>query len=276
MHFYAPFANFIHGWILLHAHRPSSRGASYRHRAPAAACPGAPPAGPGAPPEKEGHEVTQSSVSRDLRELGVLKASGRYVLPVARKCRANPGQFRRRSRSSCARHRTAGPSITVVRTTIGRRAERGRGHRQGRLARSRRHHLRRRHHFHRHRRRAARRRELIERLRAALPSLTMPNDCFNGRQAHRPRLFRRPRHLVPRAVGGGELRPADHHRHRRHRRHRRAGGEARWRSARRRSAPSSITSSMRARTTSSRCCASSSWATCGAASSIRCASAPSA
>ena len=41
-------------------------------------------------------------------------------------------------------------------------------------------------------------------------------------------------------------------------------------------APSSITRSTRARTTSSRCCASSSWATCGAASSIRCAWAPSA
>lgn len=28
-----------------------------------------------------GHDVTQSSVSRDLRELGVLKASGRYLPP---------------------------------------------------------------------------------------------------------------------------------------------------------------------------------------------------
>jgi len=31
--------------------------------------------------KREGHEVTQSSISRDLRDLGVLKASGRYVLP---------------------------------------------------------------------------------------------------------------------------------------------------------------------------------------------------
>ena len=31
---------------------------------------------------REGHEVTQSSVSRDLRDLGVLKASGRYLPPL--------------------------------------------------------------------------------------------------------------------------------------------------------------------------------------------------
>jgi arginine repressor len=31
--------------------------------------------------KKEGHEVTQSSISRDLRDLGVSKAGGRYVLP---------------------------------------------------------------------------------------------------------------------------------------------------------------------------------------------------
>jgi len=31
--------------------------------------------------KQEGHQVTQSSISRDLRNLGVLKASGRYVLP---------------------------------------------------------------------------------------------------------------------------------------------------------------------------------------------------
>ena len=31
--------------------------------------------------KREGHAVTQSSISRDLRELGVLKASDGYVLP---------------------------------------------------------------------------------------------------------------------------------------------------------------------------------------------------
>ena len=42
--------------------------------------------------KKEGHEVTQSSVSRDLRDLGVSKAGGRYVLPSDELARAN-GDF---------------------------------------------------------------------------------------------------------------------------------------------------------------------------------------
>jgi transcriptional regulator of arginine metabolism len=67
--------------------------------------------------KKEGHAVTQSSVSRDLRDLGVLKARGRYVLPPDEVSRANGDfgtltQFVRELRS-------AGPSITVLRTTIG-------------------------------------------------------------------------------------------------------------------------------------------------------------
>ena len=33
--------------------------------------------------KNEGHQVTQSSISRDLRDLGVSKAGGRYVLPSA-------------------------------------------------------------------------------------------------------------------------------------------------------------------------------------------------
>ena len=41
---------------------------------------------------KAGHEVTQSSISRDLRDLGVLKASGRYVLPAEELTRTN-GDF---------------------------------------------------------------------------------------------------------------------------------------------------------------------------------------
>src|SRR6202012_2618419 len=64
-----------------------------------------------------GHEVTQSSVSRDLRDLGVSKAGGRYVLPAADLTRANGdcgtlAQFVRGLKR-------AGPSITVIRTTIG-------------------------------------------------------------------------------------------------------------------------------------------------------------
>ena len=67
--------------------------------------------------KKQGHVVTQSSVSRDLRDLGVLKASGRYALPPDEITRANGdfgmlAQFVRGLRS-------AGPSLTVLRTTIG-------------------------------------------------------------------------------------------------------------------------------------------------------------
>lgn len=66
---------------------------------------------------RSGHEVTQSSVSRDLRDLGVLKASGRYVMPPEELTRAH-GNFD--SLSQFVRQiRTAGPCVTVVRTTIG-------------------------------------------------------------------------------------------------------------------------------------------------------------
>ena len=67
--------------------------------------------------KKEGFAVTQSSVSRDLRDLGVLKASGRYVLPPDEVARAN-GDFD--ALSQFVREiRRAGPCITVVKTTIG-------------------------------------------------------------------------------------------------------------------------------------------------------------
>jgi transcriptional regulator of arginine metabolism len=66
---------------------------------------------------RDGFEVTQSSVSRDLRELGVLKASGRYLLPPDEISRAN-GDF-----GALAQFvrtvQPAGTSLTVVRTTIG-------------------------------------------------------------------------------------------------------------------------------------------------------------
>lgn len=66
---------------------------------------------------KEGYDVTQSSVSRDLRDLGVLKASGRYRLPPDGPTSANGdfstlGQFVRGLRR-------AGACLTVLRTTIG-------------------------------------------------------------------------------------------------------------------------------------------------------------
>src|SRR5690606_7530094 len=66
---------------------------------------------------KEGHAVTQSSVSRDLRDLGVLKASGRYVLPPDEIVRVN-GDFDALTRF-VREIRTAGASLTIVKTTIG-------------------------------------------------------------------------------------------------------------------------------------------------------------
>jgi transcriptional regulator of arginine metabolism len=67
--------------------------------------------------KREGYDVTQSSISRDLRDLGVLKASGRYVLPPDEVTRAN-GDFGTLSQF-VRQLRRAGPSITVLRTTIG-------------------------------------------------------------------------------------------------------------------------------------------------------------
>ena len=66
---------------------------------------------------RDGFAVTQSSISRDLRELGALKAAGRYLLPPDEISRANGdfGALAQFVRSV----RTAGPSITVIKTTIG-------------------------------------------------------------------------------------------------------------------------------------------------------------
>lgn len=67
--------------------------------------------------KKAGHDATQSSISRDLRDLGVLKASGRYVLPPDEVTRAN-GDFATLAQF-VRQVRRAGPAITVLRTTIG-------------------------------------------------------------------------------------------------------------------------------------------------------------
>jgi transcriptional regulator of arginine metabolism len=67
--------------------------------------------------KRAGHEATQSSISRDLRDLGVLKASGRYVLPPDEVTRAN-GDFGTLTQF-VRQLRRAGPAITVLRTTIG-------------------------------------------------------------------------------------------------------------------------------------------------------------
>ena len=65
----------------------------------------------------EGHDVTQSSISRDLRDLGVLKASGRYVLPPDEVSRTQ-GDFAMLAQFVRGLKR-AGPSLTVLKTTIG-------------------------------------------------------------------------------------------------------------------------------------------------------------
>ena len=66
---------------------------------------------------RKGFAVTQSSVSRDLRELGVLKASGRYLPPSADTAHAN-GNF-----GALAQFvrtvRPAGALLTVIRTSTG-------------------------------------------------------------------------------------------------------------------------------------------------------------
>jgi transcriptional regulator of arginine metabolism len=67
--------------------------------------------------KRAGHEVTQSSISRDLRDLGVHKASGRYVLPADEVTRAN-GDFGMLAQF-VREMRRAGASLTVLRTTIG-------------------------------------------------------------------------------------------------------------------------------------------------------------
>ena len=66
---------------------------------------------------QQGFDVTQSSVSRDMRELGVIKAQGRY-LPPGSEPAAVPGDFGAVARFVRA-VLPAGPSITVVRTSTG-------------------------------------------------------------------------------------------------------------------------------------------------------------
>ncbi|HEY0746097.1 MAG TPA: hypothetical protein VGD63_05310 [Steroidobacteraceae bacterium] len=65
---------------------------------------------------KSGHIATQSSVSRDLRELGVAKMGDRYVLPET--ARAPKNDFASLKQFVSARF-TAGSNLTVLKTTIG-------------------------------------------------------------------------------------------------------------------------------------------------------------
>ena len=65
---------------------------------------------------KHGHIATQSSVSRDLRELGVAKMGDRYVLPEAAASAKN--DFSTLKQFVNARL-TAGTNLTVLKTTVG-------------------------------------------------------------------------------------------------------------------------------------------------------------
>ena len=67
--------------------------------------------------KRRGFAVTQSSVSRDLRELGVLKASGRYLPPSADTAHAN-GNFGALTQF-VRTVKPAGASLTVIRTSTG-------------------------------------------------------------------------------------------------------------------------------------------------------------
>jgi transcriptional regulator of arginine metabolism len=65
--------------------------------------------------QKLGHAATQSSVSRDLRELGVAKLGHRYVLP-------EPGAVKNdfsTLKQFVSAVLTAGTNLTVLKTTVG-------------------------------------------------------------------------------------------------------------------------------------------------------------
>jgi transcriptional regulator of arginine metabolism len=64
---------------------------------------------------KSGYEATQSSVSRDLRELGVGKMGDRYVLPET----AGPKNDFTALKQFVSARLTAGNNLTILKTTIG-------------------------------------------------------------------------------------------------------------------------------------------------------------
>jgi transcriptional regulator of arginine metabolism len=65
---------------------------------------------------KLGHVATQSSVSRDLRELGVAKLGDRYVLPDAA---LQPRSDFSALKPFVSARFTAGTNLTVLKTTVG-------------------------------------------------------------------------------------------------------------------------------------------------------------
>jgi transcriptional regulator of arginine metabolism len=64
---------------------------------------------------KHGHTATQSSISRDLRELGVAKLGDRYVLPENAAIKEDFSTLKQFVRSL----QTAGTNLTVLKTTVG-------------------------------------------------------------------------------------------------------------------------------------------------------------
>jgi len=65
---------------------------------------------------KHGHIATQSSVSRDLRELGVAKLGDRYVMPDVPPPQRNDFSTLKQFVNA---HFMAGPNLTVLKTTVG-------------------------------------------------------------------------------------------------------------------------------------------------------------
>jgi transcriptional regulator of arginine metabolism len=65
---------------------------------------------------KHGHAATQSSVSRDLRELGVAKLGDRYVLPDGA---PPPNRDFSALKQFVSAQLTAGTNLTVLKTTVG-------------------------------------------------------------------------------------------------------------------------------------------------------------
>lgn len=67
--------------------------------------------------KKQGFDATQSSVSRDLRELGVAKAGDRYIVPSPEDL--SPADPFAAVARFVLELRTAGPSLTVLKTMTG-------------------------------------------------------------------------------------------------------------------------------------------------------------
>ena len=165
---------------------------------------------------ERGFEVTQSSISRDLRELGVAKVGGRYVVPAAPEGSDDSVDevahyLRAAQAGGPAPHRGLHP---------GRLGPDGRHRaRPRRLAGDRRHHRRRRHRLRRQRRRP--RPDAPPPPPADAPRRVRRGAPDERAEPDRARLLGRAGHLVLRALPRREARPAGGHRHGGHRRPRR-------------------------------------------------------